>query len=177
MSWVPLVQVLGGGDIYTALETRGVGRAAEFVGPYDDAKLGLQETAKYYYAPGWQETGATIALYINLEKWNELPLRMKKIVENLSKACNLMMVTKYDAKNGIALRDLKKQGIQLEIFSNEILEEAEKQKEKLLERYKNTDNHYFNKIYKSIQEFKELSDEWFYANEYQYLMFKYRGRK
>jgi TRAP-type mannitol/chloroaromatic compound transport system substrate-binding protein len=27
--------------------------AAEFVGPYDDERLGLNKVAKYYYYPAW----------------------------------------------------------------------------------------------------------------------------
>ncbi len=44
------------GDIFGAFE-RGVIDAAEWVGPHDDMKLGLQNTARYYYYPGWHEPG------------------------------------------------------------------------------------------------------------------------
>ena len=48
------VQVLPGGEIYLALE-RGAIDAAEWVGPYDDEKLGLDQAAQFYYYPGWWE--------------------------------------------------------------------------------------------------------------------------
>ena len=50
-------QQIAGGDIYPALE-KGTIDAAEWVGPYDDEKLGFQKVAQYYYYPGWWEGGA-----------------------------------------------------------------------------------------------------------------------
>ncbi len=73
-------QLIGGGDIYPALE-KGVIDAAEWVGPYDDEKLGFYKVAKYYYYPGWWEGGTTNHLLINQGKWNELPKAYKAIVE------------------------------------------------------------------------------------------------
>ena len=78
-------QQIGGGDIYPALE-KGVIDAAEWVGPYDDEKLGFYKVAKYYYYPGWWEGGTTNHLLINLAKWNDLPKAYKAIVEA---ACRL----------------------------------------------------------------------------------------
>ncbi len=72
-------QQIGGGDVYPALE-RGTIDAAEFVGPYDDEKLGLQRVAKYYYYPGFWEGGAMLHLVINKEKWESLPKHYQAIV-------------------------------------------------------------------------------------------------
>src|SRR5512134_1552916 len=41
-----------GSEVYAALE-RGVIDACEWMGPYEDMKMGLQNTARYYYFPGW----------------------------------------------------------------------------------------------------------------------------
>src|SRR5438874_11454294 len=49
-------QQIAGGDIYPALE-KGTIDAAEWVGPYDDEKLGFYKVAKNYYYPGWWEGG------------------------------------------------------------------------------------------------------------------------
>ena len=65
-------QQIPGGEIYPALE-KGTIDAAEWVGPYDDEKLGLHKVAKFYYARGWWEGGTQIHLFTNLEKWNSLP--------------------------------------------------------------------------------------------------------
>ncbi|MFP3526189.1 ABC transporter substrate-binding protein, partial [Pantoea sp. SIMBA_072] len=73
-------QQIGGGDIYPALE-RGTIDAAEFVGPYDDEKLGFHKVAKYYYSPGWWEGSAQIPLMINITAWEQLPESYKTILE------------------------------------------------------------------------------------------------
>ena len=65
-------QQIAGGDIYPALE-KGTIDAAEWVGPYDDEKLGFYKIAKYYYYPGWWEGGSMLLAFINLDKWNALP--------------------------------------------------------------------------------------------------------
>ena len=57
-------QTLPGGEIYTALE-KGTIDAAEWVGPYDDLKLGFNKVAPNYYYPGWWEGGPQLSLYIN----------------------------------------------------------------------------------------------------------------
>ena len=74
-------QQLAGGDIYPALE-KGTIDAAEWVGPYDDEKLGFQKVAKYYYYPGFWEGGPTVHAFCNLEKWNSLPKNYQAIVAN-----------------------------------------------------------------------------------------------
>ena len=168
------VQMLGGGEIYMALE-QGALDGAEFVGPYDDEKLGFQNIAKYYYTPGWQETTGTLALYINLQKWNELPLKIQKTIENVSKACNLLMSAKYNARNSASLKKIKAEGVQIKKFDTEILEAAEKQNNILLESYMKEPD--FAKIYNAIKAFQKQSDDWFFENEYQLLRFKNRNRK
>ena len=74
-------QQLAGGDIYPALE-KGTLDACEWVGPYDDEKLGFQKVAQYYYYPGWWEGGAMLHNFINIEKWNALSPTYKSIVRD-----------------------------------------------------------------------------------------------
>src|SRR6266699_3749190 len=98
-------QQIAGGDIYPALE-RGTIDAAEWVGPYDDEKLGLSKVAKYYYYPGWWEGSTANHLMINLAKWNELPKRYQTIVAGAAAYANSEELGKYDARNPGALRKL-----------------------------------------------------------------------
>ena len=119
------VQMVSGGEIYSALE-QGAIDGAEFIGPYDDEKFGFQNIAKYYYAPGWGEPGTTIALYINLKKWNSLSEKTKKLIEITSKASNISMLAKYDKENSEAVVRLKNQGVQFRKFDDKILQEAKK---------------------------------------------------
>ena len=57
-------QQIAPGDIYPALE-RGAIDAVEYIGPYDDEKLGFSKVAKYYYTPGWQEGGTVFHALVN----------------------------------------------------------------------------------------------------------------
>ena len=91
-------QQLAGGDIYPALE-KGTIDAAEWVGPYDDEKLGFQKVAKYYYYPGFWEGGTMVHAFCNLEKWNSLPKNYQAIVTNAAANANTWMAARYDMQN------------------------------------------------------------------------------
>jgi TRAP-type mannitol/chloroaromatic compound transport system substrate-binding protein len=114
-------QQIAAGDIYPALE-RGTIDAAEWVGPYDDEKLGLNKIAKYYYYPAWWEGSTANHLMINLGKWNDLPKRYQTIVAGAAAYANAEGLAKYDARNPAALRRLLAGGTELRPFSQPIME-------------------------------------------------------
>jgi TRAP-type mannitol/chloroaromatic compound transport system substrate-binding protein len=114
-------QQIAGGDIYPALE-KGAIDAAEWVGPYDDQKLGFNKVAPYYYYPGWWEGGPQLSNYINISKWNELPKAYQAIIEAASAKAHTSMLAKYDAENPKALRQLIAGGTKLTPFSQPIME-------------------------------------------------------
>ncbi|MFL5258801.1 MAG: TRAP transporter substrate-binding protein [Hyphomicrobiales bacterium] len=114
-------QQIAGGDIYPALE-KGTIDAAEWVGPYDDAKLGFQKVAPFYYYPGWWEGGAMLHVMINKDKWQELPKSYQAIVASAAQAANCDMLAKYDFLNPPAIKQLVAAGAKLRPFSPEILE-------------------------------------------------------
>src|SRR5207248_9638809 len=95
-------QQLAGGDIYPALE-KGTIDAAEWVGPYDDEKLGFVKVAKNYYYPGWWEGGAQGTNLINLDKWNELSPADKPTIRTASALHPEWEMAKYDPENAAAL--------------------------------------------------------------------------
>ena len=138
-------QQIAGGDIYPALE-RGTIDAAEWVGPYDDEKLGFDKVAPYYYYPGFWEGGAQITAFFNLQKWNELPKAYKSLLTAACGYANVDMQAKYDARNPAALRRLVSGGAQLRPFPQEILEAAYKAANELYDELsaKNPD---FKKVY------------------------------
>ena len=117
------VQVLPGGEIYVALE-RGAIDAAEFTGPYDDEKLGLPKAAKYYYYPGWWEPGPSLTALVNRSAWDKLPEEYQAMFSTACYQANLGMLSKYEQRNSEALLRLRRQGIKLEAYSNDILEAA-----------------------------------------------------
>ncbi len=91
-------QQIAGGDVYAALE-KGTIDATEFVGPYDDHKLGFYKVAKYYYYPAWWEGGPTVHAFFNLEKFNALPKSYQRVLTDACARVNALMLEKYDALN------------------------------------------------------------------------------
>jgi TRAP-type mannitol/chloroaromatic compound transport system substrate-binding protein len=118
------VQTLPGGEIFQALQTGAID-AAEWVGPYDDEKLGLNKAADYYYAPGWWEPGPTLEVQINLAEWEALPEVYKAAVETAAYQANTIMLARYDARNNEALTRLVESGVILTPYSDEIMAAAE----------------------------------------------------
>ncbi|MCZ8261075.1 MAG: TRAP transporter substrate-binding protein DctP [Beijerinckiaceae bacterium] len=116
-------QQIAPADIYPALE-KGTIDAIEFVGPYDDEKLGFSKVAKYYYYPGFWEGGAMLHLVVNIEQWNRLPKHYQAIIRQASEAANNWMLSKYDTVNAPALKRLVGRGTELRPFSAAIMDSA-----------------------------------------------------
>src|SRR6266851_51819 len=114
-------QQLAGGDIYPALE-KGTIDAAEWVGPYDDEKLGFYKVAPYYYYPGWWEGGTMLLALVNLDKWNALPKYYQSVLEQAGQHANNWMMAKYDTANPMALRKLLASGAKLHAFPPPVME-------------------------------------------------------
>jgi len=114
-------QQIAGGEIYQALE-KGTIDAAEWVGPYDDEKLGFYKVAPYYYYPGWWEGGAMLHIMVNLAKWNDLPPAYKSVITSAAQAANCDMMARYDAQNPDALKRLVGSGAKLRPFTADVLE-------------------------------------------------------
>ncbi|WP_256449477.1 TRAP transporter substrate-binding protein [Paracoccus sp. Z118] len=114
-------QQLAGGDIYPSLE-RGTIDAAEWVGPYDDEKLGFQKVAPYYYYPGFWEGGPTVGMFFNMAKYNELPEVYKAILRTACQATDLNTLAEYDFKNPGALKRLAQTGAQLRAFPEDVMQ-------------------------------------------------------
>ena len=156
-------QQIAGGDIYPALE-KGTLDAAEWVGPYDDEKLGFNKVAKYYYYPGFWEGGPQLSTLVNLAEWNKLPKEYQNIMEAACWEANTWMVARYDAQNPAALKKLVAGGTQLRPFSREILTAAYKAS---LEVYKEASDKSpaFKKIYDSMVAFRSEQLLWFRVAE------------
>jgi TRAP-type mannitol/chloroaromatic compound transport system substrate-binding protein len=158
-----VTQQLAGGDIYPALE-KGTIDAAEWVGPYDDEKLGFQKVAKYYYYPGWWEGGPQLSTIINIAQWNTLPATYKAVLEAACAEANAMMVAKYDAGNPAALRRLIAGGAVLRRFPTPVMEASLKAANEL---YAETSlkNQNFKKVYEEWAKFRDEENLWFRVAE------------
>jgi TRAP-type mannitol/chloroaromatic compound transport system substrate-binding protein len=167
-------QQIAGGDIYPALE-KGTIDAAEWVGPYDDEKLGFQKVAQYYYYPGWWEGGPMLHNFINLEKWNQLPKHYQSIVHSASHVANTWMTAKYDVGNPGALKRLVAGGAQLRPFSQAVMEACYKA---ATEVYAETSaaNADFKKVYDTTLAFRNDQYLWWQVAEYTFDTFMIRAR-
>ena len=114
-------QNMPAGDVYQALE-KGTLDATEFVGPYDDEKLGFNKVAPFYYYPGWWEGGAELEFFINAKAYAALPAEFQAIVDAATTVAARDMTAKYDAFNPIALKRLVAAKTQLKAFPKEIMD-------------------------------------------------------
>jgi TRAP-type mannitol/chloroaromatic compound transport system substrate-binding protein len=167
-------QQLAGGDIYPALE-KGTIDAAEWVGPFDDEKLGFYKVAPYYYYPGWWEGAAALHAFINTDKWNALPKSYQAILRNACDRANVSVVGKYDAVNPAALKRLVAAGAHLRPFSQQIMEACLKAANEV---YAETSaaNPAFKKIYDDLVAFRGDAYLWWQVAEYGFDTFMIRSR-
>ncbi|GAA5177647.1 TRAP transporter substrate-binding protein [Niveibacterium umoris] len=152
-------QQIPGGDIYPALE-KGTIDAAEWVGPYDDEKLGFNKVAKYYYYPGWWEGGPQLSVYVNQKQWDSLPKEYKAILEDACMYAHVDMQAEYDAKNPFALKKLAATGTQLRPFPPEVMMASYKAAFELYEETAAA-NPKFKKIYDQWKKFRDDQILWF----------------
>jgi TRAP-type mannitol/chloroaromatic compound transport system substrate-binding protein len=148
-----------GGEIYTALE-KGTIDAAEWVGPYDDQKLGFNKVAPNYYYPGWWEGGPQLDFFINQKAYDTLSAENKAIVESAAAYAHTDMQAKYDAKNPAALKQLVGSGTKLQRFPKDVMDLAFKEAMALYAEL-NEKNADWKKIYADYSKFRADSNLWF----------------
>jgi TRAP-type mannitol/chloroaromatic compound transport system substrate-binding protein len=168
-------QQIGSPDIYPALE-KGTIDAAEWVGPYDDEKLGFQKVAKYYYYPGWWEGSAQLSVYVNMKQWQSLPGNYQAALETACAEANVHMVAKYDAMNTDALRRLVAGGAQLRGFPRPVMEACYKVANELYAEL-SAKNPEFKKIYTAWSRFRDDQYLWFRVAENTYDNFVYSVKR
>ena len=168
-------QQIGGPDIYPALE-RGTIDAAEWVGPYDDEKLGFHKVAKYYYYPGWWEGSAQLSIYANAKQLAALPKAYQEALEVACTEANINMLARYDAKNTEALRKLVAGRAELRAFPQPVMEACYRVAQELYADLskKNAD---FNKIYAAWSRFRDEQYLWFRLAENSFDNFVYSVKK
>jgi TRAP-type mannitol/chloroaromatic compound transport system substrate-binding protein len=156
-------QNIPGGEIYQALE-KGTIDAAEWVGPYDDQKLGLNKVAPFYHYPGWWEGGPQLDLYVNQKAFDTLSAEYKAIIECAAAYAHTEMQAKYDARNPAALKQLVANGAKLVAFPKPIMDAAYKQAMALYSEI-SASNPAFKKIYDDYANFRRESNLWFRFTE------------
>jgi TRAP-type mannitol/chloroaromatic compound transport system substrate-binding protein len=153
-----VTQQLPAADIYPSLE-KGTIDAAEWVGPYDDEKLGIYKVAPYYYAPGWWEAGPQLSFYINLAEWEKLPKEYQAAIEVATYEAHVVMQAEYDAKNPAALARLIKNGAKLRYFSKDIMDAGFKAASAMMDE-EAAKNPKFMKVYEPWKRFRQEQNTW-----------------
>ncbi len=156
-------QNIPGGEIYQALE-KGTIDATEWVGPYDDQKLGFNKVAPNYYYPGWWEGGPQLSLYINTAAFNALSAENKAIVECAAAIAHTTMQARYDALNPGALKQLVAGGTKLLAFPKPVMDAAFKASMDLYADL-NAKNPKWKKIYTDYDNFRRDQNLWFRFTE------------
>lgn len=111
---------IAGGEVYTSMQT-GVIDAVEWVGPYNDRTLGLNEVAEFYYYPGWHEPGALLEFTVNAKAFAKLSPDLQAIVRAAARAANQDMLDEFTARNNESLQQLLQAGTKLRPLPDDIL--------------------------------------------------------
>jgi TRAP-type mannitol/chloroaromatic compound transport system substrate-binding protein len=156
MGMVP--QNIPGGEIYQALE-KGTIDAAEWVGPYDDEKLGFNKVARFYYYPGFWEGGAALGWLVNNKSWDALTPEYRAIFWAAVKEANADMMAKYDARNAPALRRLIAGGTQVRPFPQPVMEGFFRAAQGMYTEL-NGSNANFKRLYDSYSAFQRETVSW-----------------
>ncbi len=161
MGGVP--QNIPGGEIYQALE-KGTIDAAEWVGPYDDQKLGFNKVAPFYYYPGWWEGGPQLDVFINQKAYDALSAENKAIVEAAAAQAHVTMQARYDGLNPGALKQLVGAGTKLRPFPADVMNAAFKASMTVYDEL-NGKNPAWAKIYADFSKFRADQNLWFRFTE------------
>jgi TRAP-type mannitol/chloroaromatic compound transport system substrate-binding protein len=156
-------QNIPGGEIYQSLE-KGTIDAAEWVGPYDDLKLGFNKVAPNYAYPGWWEGGPELDFFINSKAYEGLSAEYKAIVEAAAYQAHVDMQAKYDARNPAALRQLVAGGTKLFRFPKDLMDAAFKEAMGLYSEL-SAKNPSWKKIYEDFSKFRADQNLWFRFTE------------
>ena len=165
------VQVLPAAEIFQALQSGAID-AAEWVGPYDDQKLGLNTVAQYYYRPGWWEPGSTLEVNINLDEWNKLPELYQAAIQSEAAHANVVMLSRYEAANDAALAELVATGSELREYSPEIMTAAQAAWLGLVDEFSAADAD-FKAIYEQWNAFRTSIYDWNKTNEFAFTSWVY----
>ncbi len=161
MGMVP--QNIPGAEIYQALE-KGTIDAAEWVGPYDDLKLGFFKVAPFYHYPGWWEGGPQLDLFVNTKAYEGLSSEFKAIVESAAAYAHTEMQARYDARNPAALTTLLANKTKLIQMPIPVMDLAFKESLALYSEL-SSKNPSWKKVYTDYSAFRKDSNRWFRYTE------------
>ena len=138
---------------------------AEWVGPYDDEKLGFYKVAKFYHYPGWWEPCSTTGFIVNKEKFEGLPKHYREVLISATLEANNWVLAKYDAVNVPALKRLVANGAVLTPFTPEVMDACYNAANELYAEISAT-NPAFKELWDSHKAFRDDENLWWQIAEY-----------
>lgn len=152
-------QNIPAGEIYQALE-KGTIDATEWIGPYDDQKLGFFKVAQFYAYPAWWEGGTQLSLYVSDKAYNALSPEYKEILACAAAYAHTEMQAKYDARNPLALKELVAGGTKLFRLPKDVMDAAFKFSQ---EHYAelSAKNPNWQKVFADYEAFRRDQNQWF----------------
>jgi len=151
--------LLAGGEIYTGLE-RGIIDATEWIGPYHDYKMGFHQIAKYYYAPGWHESGTALEFFINKKKYDNLPKDLQAIMQTAALRINHWMLSEFETQNSFYLAKLiKEENVDIRQYPEDVITELRGYTEEIISELTAKDS-FTKKVYDSYNDFRQKSVDW-----------------
>lgn len=168
-----LPQILFPQQIPTALAESRID-IAQWTGPHEDERLGLNRSAPFYYYPGWQG-GIEFSFLVGLDAWNALPQRHRAALEAAAARARETVQARYDALNAAAIRRLVAAGTKLQPMPQSILTQLHAATEMMAGEIA-TGNAAFRAIYDSVRIFSAEAYLWWQVAEYTYDNFMIRAR-
>ena len=164
---------LPGGEIFTALQT-GTVDAAEWIGPYNDLTFGFHNAAKYYYYPGWHETGPTLECIVNKEAFDSLPPDLQAIVEIAASATNDQMLAEFMARNAFALTEIEQMDdVKILPFPDDVMTALEQASDEIIAEISARDEK-FKTIHQSFLDYMNTVSKWTEISEFAMLANRYK---
>jgi len=161
-----VAQNMPAGEVYQALE-KGTLDATEFVGPYDDEKLGFNKVAPFYYYPGWWEGGAELEFFVGTKAYEALSAENKAIVDTATQVAARDMTAKYDALNPVALKRLVGAKTQLKPFTKDVMDAGFKASMEVFAEHE-AKSAEFKKIHQDMRAFQRDQLLWSRFSEFRY---------
>ena len=128
------VQNVPGGEIYQALASGAID-GAEWIGPFADERLGLQEVCDFYYTGGFHEPGSVLACAFNRDVWDSMTPAQQAICESAAAATHHWSLSQSNANNGAALERLKAQGTKVMQFPDDVWDAFGKASKEALDEF------------------------------------------
>jgi TRAP-type mannitol/chloroaromatic compound transport system substrate-binding protein len=153
------VVTLPGGEIMQAIQSGAI-HACEWIGPWLDMALGLQEAASFYYYPGFHEPGSGFSVGINKSVWESLDPSERRVIEAVAASEYARSLAEFDANNALWLGKLRNQGtVKILKFDDSLLRTMLTISKDVIAEIGAGDE-LSRKIYASYQQFRASITDW-----------------